>query len=450
MATDTLSLLRAGRLAGATRLDLNEGLKEFPREIFDLADTLEVLNLSQNQLSALPADLSQLKKLRVLFCSENPFRHFPEVLGECPNLSMIGFKSCLIERVESAALPPTLRWLILTDNHIAELPTAIGGCQALQKLMLSGNHLQHLPEAMAACKNLELVRLAANRFRALPDWLLSLPRLAWLAIAGNPLSTVSMPGVDATTFDWSTLSTQAKIGEGASGIIHRALLRSEGDCVEVAVKVFKGTMTSDGLPASELAASLAAGRHENLVEVLGQISNHPEGAAGLVMPLIEPTFRALAGPPSLDSCTRDIYPDGQQLSLPVLLRIALGVALAAAHLHEQGITHSDLYAHNVLWNPQGECLLGDFGAASSYPTNDQSLSPALQQIEVRAFGCLLEELLLRCGPGDGHDQLTTTLWGLQKRCAAPVVSERPLFAEVVAELRRASPGTISQPPSAPS
>ena len=166
------------------------------------------------------------------------------------------------------------------------------------------------------------------------------------------------------------------------------------------------------------------------------------------MPLIEPTFRTLAGPPSFDSCTRDIYPDGLQLSLPVLLRIALGVALAAAHLHERGITHSDLYAHNVLWNPQGECLLGDFGAASSYPTNDQSLSPALQQIEVRAFGCLLEELLLRCGPEDGYDQLTTTLWELQKRCVAPAVTSRPLFAEVVTDLRRASPGATFLPPSA--
>ena len=43
---DTLAQLRAGQLAGIKRLDLSCGLTEFPREIFDLADSLEILNLS--------------------------------------------------------------------------------------------------------------------------------------------------------------------------------------------------------------------------------------------------------------------------------------------------------------------------------------------------------------------------------------------------------------------
>jgi hypothetical protein len=47
----TLEQLRAGELAGLQRLDLAAGLTEFPREIFELADTLEVLNLSANSLS---------------------------------------------------------------------------------------------------------------------------------------------------------------------------------------------------------------------------------------------------------------------------------------------------------------------------------------------------------------------------------------------------------------
>ena len=69
----TLAQLRAGELSGITRLDLAEGLTEFPREIFDLADSLEVLNLSGNALSALPEDLHRLTRLRVLFCSDNRF-----------------------------------------------------------------------------------------------------------------------------------------------------------------------------------------------------------------------------------------------------------------------------------------------------------------------------------------------------------------------------------------
>ena len=69
----TLEQLRSGELAGITRLQLRCGLTEFPREIFELADSLEILDLSGNQLSTLPDDLPRLHKLRVIFCSDNPF-----------------------------------------------------------------------------------------------------------------------------------------------------------------------------------------------------------------------------------------------------------------------------------------------------------------------------------------------------------------------------------------
>ncbi len=37
---------------------------------------------------------------------------------------MIGFKANQITQVHAAALPPLLRWLILTDNRISQLPDA--------------------------------------------------------------------------------------------------------------------------------------------------------------------------------------------------------------------------------------------------------------------------------------------------------------------------------------
>lgn len=93
----TLQQLRSGELAGATRLDLSCGLREFPREIFELADSLEVLNLSGNALDSLPDDLGRLHRLKVLFCSANDFDELPAAVGDCPALSMVGFKSNLRE-----------------------------------------------------------------------------------------------------------------------------------------------------------------------------------------------------------------------------------------------------------------------------------------------------------------------------------------------------------------
>lgn len=422
----SLSELQSGKLAGIKRLDLSCGLTHFPPEIYDLADTLEILNLSGNALSSLPDDLPRLSRLRVIFCSDNQFAEVPKVLGQCPNLEMVGFKANKIESLPAESLPERLRWLILTDNRLSELPHELGRCSRLQKLMLSGNRLRSLPNEMAQCRNLELLRISANRLESLPLWLLTLPRLAWLAFAGNPFSDVE-PQAGHTDIHWRTLEVQHKLGEGASGVIHSALWRHAPDqMTPVAVKLFRGAVTSDGFPASEKTACLAAGAHPNLIAATGRISGHPEGARGLVMPLVDASFRNLAGPPSLESCTRDIYPADVHFPLGSLISMAQGIAKAAVHLHEQGILHGDLYAHNILWNGQGDCLLGDFGAASFISGHHQ----ALQRIEVRAFSCFLEELLSRCVVSTESMATLEALWTLQRRCAQAAVAGRPLFSEI--------------------
>ncbi len=426
MSEMNLSKLRAGQLAGSVRLDLSCGLTEFPREIFDLADTLEVLNLSGNRLSALPDDLARLKKLRILFCSDNDFTRLPEVLGACPELEMVGFKANQIETVEEASFPGALRWLILTDNRIGALPGSIGRCVKLQKLMLAGNLLETLPDGMAACVNLELVRLAANQFTEFPKWLFELPRLAWLGLGGNPWSeSQSAAETVMAEIDWQHLTISHVLGEGASGVIHHAHWHAE----PVAVKIFKGGVTSDGLPASEMAASLAAGLHDNMIHVLGKVLNHPNGRHGLVMPLIDPDFRNLAGPPDFDSCTRDIYPEDAVFESAQVVTMAGQLASVAAQLHGRRIMHGDFYAHNVLRNGQGDCLLGDFGAACIYPAGVE-----VERIEVRAFGCLLEELLSHCVFRKDQSGVEAGLWDLQKRCMAEAVQARPDFQRIHREL----------------
>ncbi len=431
----TLAALRSGQLNGITRLDLSCDLQEFPQEIFALADSLEVLNLSDNALSTLPDDLSRLSKLRVLFCSGNRFTRLPEVLFSCVRLEMVGFKSNRIREVPPEAISPSLRWLILTDNQIATLPDSIGNCTRLQKLMLAGNQLADLPEAMRGCVGLELLRISANCFQSLPEWLLHLPRLTWLAFGGNPWSAVPHDLRSAVPrLHWEDLILAEQLGEGASGVIHKAHWQpsSQEPGQTVAVKLFKGAVTSDGFPAEEMAACLAAGNHAHLIGVLGVLSGHPDGTSGLVMPWVDPGFRNLAGPPSLATCTRDVYDDDQRFSLSSLLDLATGLASVGAHLHERGISHGDFYAHNILYRPEGGCLLGDFGAASFYPPQAAGDANPFEALEVRAFGCLLGELLERCEADvDVH---LPALLALQRRCMAPLAANRPRFAELVASL----------------
>ena len=404
--TATLDHLRAGALAGATRLDLRGcNLSQVPHEVFGLAGTLQVLDLSGNALDHLPDALAGMHRLQVLFASDNRFTSLPAVLGRCPALTLIGFKANRIRSVPADALPPTLRWLILTDNQIETLPETLGRCALLQKLMLAGNRLQRLPATIARCQRLELVRLAANQFPtaadALPSGLLALPQLAWLAHAGNPFnSALEQRATAATTaapIDWATLQLQGVLGEGASGVIHAATWQPAGAAAQpVAVKLFKGAVTSDGLPASEMAACMAAGQHPHLVGMRGRLAGHPAGTPGLVLQRIPSGHANLADPPSLASCSRDVYASGQRLGAGAARAIASGMQSALAHLHAQGLAHGDLYAHNILVDGQGQALLGDFGAASFLPVDDPQRSAALRRIDRRALAVLLDELAVLC------------------------------------------------------
>ncbi|SFU43071.1 Leucine rich repeat-containing protein [Methylobacterium sp. 174MFSha1.1] len=429
--TARLEALRRGDLAGARELRLPGGpegrLSEMPPEILGLADTLEFLDLGQNDLTALPADLGRLHRLKVLFCSGNRFARLPPVLGDCASLSQVGFRGSGIAEVPAESLPPDLRWLTLTDNRIATLPAALGARPRLQKLMLAGNRLQTLPESLGDARNLELLRIAANRFEALPACLTALPRLAWLSWAGNPFEDRAAPSPAAVQpVAWRDLALGPLLGEGASGRVMRAAWRPGGavEARPVALKLFKGAMTSDGLPEREMAACLAAGAHPHLTGGLGRLADHPDGAEGLLMPLLPQEWRVLAGPPSLESCSRDVYDPALRLTASAALRLARGVASGAAHLHARGFGHGDLYAHNILWDGRdGAAVLSDLGAASALVPGPEGAF--LQRLDVRAFGLLLGELRA-LGPlaSPAFDTLVAA-------CTGPNPGARPAMAEVL-------------------
>lgn len=421
----SLDQLIRGELKDTVSLKLSEGLSVFPVEIFELSESLEVLDLSRNNLSTLPADFGRLKKLRIFFCSENQFRILPEVLGDCPALEMVGFKSNQIEAIPERSLNPNLRWLILTDNRIETLPTEIGNCRRMQKLMLAGNRLTALPDTLQNCSNLALLRISANRLSTLPTWLLNMPRLSWLAFSGNPFcSRPALPSL--IPVDWSDLEIAEVLGEGASGVIYKANRTVGSRTEEVAVKIFKGAVTSDGFPEDERTAYIAAGQHTGLPILLGEIDGHPEGKRGLVMELIPSRFYNLGLPPSLESCTRDVFAAESTLSVAQVLKVAGTIAALAEQLHARGIIHGDLYAHNTLIDHDGNTLFGDFGAASFYDKADVEKAILLEALEVNAYGQLLDDLLFLCH-AQADQQLLNDLSSIRDKCIHPDVNTRPGF-----------------------
>lgn len=402
------------------------GATHFSREIFDFADEIEILDVSHGTLSSLPNDFARLHKLKIAFFSNNLFTSVPEVLSECVGLSMVGFKSCKISNFAENALPASIRWLILTGNCLEKLPASMGKLIQLQKLSLTGNRLKSLPDEMVACNRLELLRLSANNFSAEPPaWLFTLPRLTWYGDNGNPFShNNSATQSSLQDISWEEIEFNEKIGESPSSRVFRGVLKKSQQ--EVAVKVFKGGLTSDGFPADDMRASLAAGTHENLIKILGKLLPNSDQQEGLVLSLVPPTYKRLGLPPDFETCSRDTYPANTVFSLPYILNVLKGIASACQHLHERGLAHGDIYAHNILTNSAGHSLLGDFGAASFY---DPLSGRVREQLDVRAFGCLVEDLLDHVETGSDK-KMVAKLRGLQKACLNENIADRPVFREV--------------------
>ncbi|MDP5107167.1 MAG: leucine-rich repeat-containing serine/threonine-protein kinase [Polaribacter sp.] len=429
--THTLEELKSGSLIGSKRLKLACDLKQFPNEILSLSETLEILDLSDNQLSELPDSISKLKYLKIIFFERNQFTEFPLILKELPLLNMIGFKSNQLKTVPENAFPPMLKWLILTNNKIKKIPKSIGDCVHLQKCTIAGNQIEELPSEMSNCVNLELLRISANNLKSIPNWLFELPKLSWIAFGGNPISHQTKTTTNIDSFDWNDFSIKEILGEGASGLISKASWKSKKE--EVAIKVFKGSMTSDGLPEDEMEISISSGFHENLIQILGKVKNHPNNKSGLIMKLISPTYLNLGNPPSLETCTRDVFDKKTVFNEKEILKIAKSIASVSAQLHGKGINHGDLYAHNILINETADCLFGDFGAASFYDVNS-NLSQNIERVEIRAFGCLLEDLLSVAPVNERNNQFLKKWQKLIADCTASEVKLRPSFHQIIEEL----------------
>ncbi|XP_045833911.1 leucine-rich repeat and calponin homology domain-containing protein 1 isoform X4 [Meles meles] len=152
-------------------------LKEFPRTAapgHDLSDTVQA-DLSKNRLVEVPMELCHFVSLEILNLYHNCIRVIPEAII---NLQMLTYLN--LSRNQLSALPACLcglplKVLIASNNKLGALPEEIGQLKQLMELDVSCNEITALPQQIGQLKSLRELNVRRNYLKVLPQELVDLP-----------------------------------------------------------------------------------------------------------------------------------------------------------------------------------------------------------------------------------------------------------------------------------
>ncbi len=193
LSNNNLTSLSAeiGQLKNLTSLRLqNNNLTSWPAEIGQLKN-LTTLDLNGNKLTSLPAEIGQLKNLTSLRLQNNNLTSLPAESGQLKNLTEL-----YLQNNNLTSLPAEigqleyLAYLDLSDNNLTSLPAEIGQLKNLTELYLGNNNLTSLPTEIGQLKNLTVLWLHDNRLTSLPAEIGQLRNMEELELGGNNLTSL--------------------------------------------------------------------------------------------------------------------------------------------------------------------------------------------------------------------------------------------------------------------
>ncbi|RDW67122.1 uncharacterized protein DSM5745_08988 [Aspergillus mulundensis] len=177
-----------GRLANLEVLDLHDNsITALPGTIADLK-SLRVLNLGQNRMTSLPFEALCTLPLREIIASKNRLQGalFPSSVDRMDFLQTLDVVGNALTSIAESLTLPALQTLAISMNRIRSLPD-ITTWQALLTLSAEDNSISELPSGFTEINSLRNVDLTGNDITRLDERIGLMDSLSTFRIANNPL-----------------------------------------------------------------------------------------------------------------------------------------------------------------------------------------------------------------------------------------------------------------------
>jgi Leucine-rich repeat (LRR) protein len=203
-----------GMLSNLGILDLHSNqLKEYPVGACRLK--LSFLDLSNNSLSGLPAELGTMTTLRKLLLTGNPMRTLRSSLVSGPTTALLKYLRSRLSSDEGASgsgstptkddqiaaarrLSLSSKELDLSGLGVTSVPPAAWETNDVMKLDLSKNSIEDLPNELSLCSSLQSLILSNNKIKRWPGTVFSsLASLSLLKLDNNPLAEILATDLEA-------------------------------------------------------------------------------------------------------------------------------------------------------------------------------------------------------------------------------------------------------------
>ncbi|ELP86979.1 podocan precursor, putative, partial [Entamoeba invadens IP1] len=171
----------------------NQSLKSIPKDCFSNASALLSVDLSNNEITSIPKEISAFKSL-------THFRVMANRLTCLPNniVTLTCLRHLDLNANQFTSFPvqisnlTTLEELQMIQNQLTEIPDCIGNLTNLQRISFTANNLKALPKSLSKCTNINFVELTSNEFDVFPDVICDLTKVTILMMQQNNLKEIPM------------------------------------------------------------------------------------------------------------------------------------------------------------------------------------------------------------------------------------------------------------------